>query len=342
MTQPLKPIKFGDLDVEKKSFELLSKLDSYGQIHFDALVDEFVQCFTTYCKKIVRLQEAGKKNAIGYINFSLLKTNLLIRKHELRIDAYDENWYLDRVECSGVYDVSQLYRWLDIFADHLEGTRRKYLGKLKFSQMQALIFDESDKYLIFVAELMRVAIKKAVKTAIYQKLKRHEVFVICIGEYQNTVDILYKEDLTVKDAKVFGRYLEKEKDRAKPLNYEICENLDLSKRDFSGINLMFSSFMGCDFTNTNLENSTLLMNNFKGATFKNTNLINSQLLDADFSDAMLENIDFKNAKLKHISFKNAKLINVKFNEALLVEQVNFDGVTLINTKIPQETAKLGT
>jgi len=330
------PTKFGDLDVDQKSFELLSKLDSYGQIHFDALVDEFIACFTTYCEKITKMQGTGKKNAIAFINFSLLRTNLLARKHELRIDAYDENWYLDRVECSGSYDVSQLFRWIDQFADNLEATRKKYMGKLKFSEMQKLIFEESNKYMIFVAELMRVAIKKATMTESFQQVKRHEVFVICIGGYQDRVDILYKEDSTVKDAKVVKRYLEKNKDQDDPFAYEICENLDLSKADFSGLNLMFSQFSGCDFTDVNLQDSTLLMNDFKSAIFRNTNFENSQLFDVDFSGSILEGVDFRGSKLKHVLFKGATLINVKFDEALFIEQLDFENATLQDTEIPEE------
>ena len=336
MNQQFERKMFGDLDVEQKSFELLSKLDSYGQIHFDKLVDEFVACFEGYCEKIASMQEAGKKGAIAFINFSVLRTNILARNHELRIDAYDENWYLDRGECSGVYDVSQLYRWLDVFADNLEATRKKYMGKLKYSKKQKLIFEESDKYLIFVAELMRVAIKKAVQTEAYHKTTRHEVFVICIGGYQDRVDILYKEDSSAKDAKVVRRYLEKEKTRDEPLVYEICEGLDLSKGDFTGLNLMFSSFAGCDFSDGSFKDSTLLMNDFTKATLCNTNLENSQIFDTDFSGSTLENVSFKGGKLKHVSFKDATLVNVDFEGVLLAEELNFENVTLKGTEIPVE------
>ncbi|MCL1989420.1 MAG: pentapeptide repeat-containing protein [Defluviitaleaceae bacterium] len=330
------PRMFGDLNVDQRSFELLSKLDAYGQLHFDTLVDEFVQSFTTYCEQIVHMQQAGHKQAIAFINFSVLKTNLLTRKHELRMDAYDENWYLDRVACTGTYDVSPFYRWLYTFADNLEATRKKYRGKLTFAQMQALIFEESHRYLIFVAELMRVAIKKVVKTAVFKQLNRHEVFVICIGEYQDRVDILYKEDSTVKDAKVVKRYLEKGKGQADPFTYEICENVDLSKGDFADLNILFSSFAGCDFTDTSFEATLLLMTSFKDATLKNTTLKKAQIFDGDFTGATLENVDFKDAKLKHVIFKNATLINVTFDDALLLTQLNFEGATLIDTDIPIE------
>ena len=334
MNQQLMPYKFGDLDINQKSYELLSKLDAYGQIHFDSLVENFVTYFAIYCEKIIKMQAAGKKAPIAFINFSVLRTNILVRKHELRIDAYDENWYLDRIECSGTYDVSVLYRWLDTFADNLEATRKKYQGRLKLSDMQALIFEESNKYLIFVAELIRSAMKKAIQAAVYQKVKRHEVFMVCIGGYQDQFDILYKEDSTEKDAKTVKRYLEKEKGREEPLTHEICEGLDLSKGDFTGLKLMFSTFTGCDFTDTNLKGSVLLMNDFRKTTLNKTNLENCELLDVDFSGATLENIDFKGAKLKQVSFENATLINVKFDNVLFAGELNFESAILKNTEIP--------
>ena len=46
------------------------------------------------CNKIRMMQQAGKKEKIAYIHFSVLRTNILLKKHEIRIDAFDENWYM--------------------------------------------------------------------------------------------------------------------------------------------------------------------------------------------------------------------------------------------------------
>jgi len=336
MNQTLKARKFGDLDITKKSSVLLSKLQAYGQIHFDKLIDEFVECFEDYCTKVVKMQEIGIKEPISFINFSVLRTNLLIKKHELRIDAYGEDWYLDRIECAGSYDVSKMYRWLDTFADSLEATRKKYMGNLKLEQMQEEIFHESQKYLIFVAEIMRIAIKKAIKTQSYQKMKRNDVFVICIGEYQDQVDILYKEDSTIKDGKAVKRYFEKDSKQNDLFTYEICRDLNLSEGNFTDINIMYSSFTKCDFTNANFKDSALFISDFKQSIFKDVSFENVQLLELDFTEATLENVSFKDAKLTNLIFKNATLINVDFEDALIISGLSFEDAALIETVIPKE------
>jgi len=328
--------EFGDLEITERSAQLLLELDAYVALNFDQLIADFVDCLTTYCQKIVKMQATGEKKAISFLNFSLLQTNLLRQKYELRIDAYDETWYLDRVACVGSYEVGKFYQGLTTFWQELVATHKKYLGKLKYSQLQSLFFEESYKYLIFVQELMRVAIKKAVESNIYQQVKRNDVFVICLGGYQDGVDVVYKEDRTIKNAKAVRRHLTAKNGQEARFSYEFCDHLDLSAGNFTRVSTAFSSFTGCDFTDASFEASAHVMTNFELATFKNTNFKNTKLFDLNFSGATLENLDFTGSRLKHLNFQGATLKNVNFEQALLISQLDFTGATLINTQIPKE------
>lgn len=331
--------KFRHVNVDQKSMALLSRLDTYVKQNFDDLAEQFVTCFEEYCRKIIIMQQKERKGRIGFIHLSVLRTSILAKRHQIRLDAYDEKWYLDRNECSGVYDVSAFYQGLDELADLLEQARQQSLGRITFAEVQSTLFEESNKYLLFVAELVRVAIKKAVETESFQQMKRAEQCMVCIGGYQDRVDVLYKEDRTVKDAKEVKRYLEANLQPA--YTYEICEQLDLSSGNFTDLKLMFSSFANCNFTDSSWKNSAILFSNFKQAIFKNTNLTETQIFDTDFSGAVFENVSFTGAKLKHVSFAGAKLVNVQFEGVLLVEQVQFDQAELIDTVIPQVLQERG-
>ena len=325
--------KFPFVNVDQKSIELLKKLDAYVQQNFDDLLDKFLLCFEQYCRQIAQMQETGKKGEIGFIHLSILKTNILAKRHQIRLDAYDKNWYLDRVECSGTYDVGAFYQGLDEFADALEKSRNSSVNRVKLSDVQHCVFEESNKYLLFVAELVRVALRNVSDLAWFQAMKRDEVFMICIGGYQDKVDILYKEDSSEKDAKVVKRHLQAKHQPA--YSHEICRSLDLSGGDYAGIHLLFSNFAECDFSGSQLQNSTILFGNFQQAVMKDVNLENTEIFDTDFSGALLENVSFHGAKLRQLSFAQAKLINVQFEGALYVQDLDFDGAELVNTLLPE-------
>ena len=181
--------KLGNVDIDRISFERLTKLDTYVKQHFDQLVDKFLVCFEQYCQKITMMQKDGKKGSIGFIHFSILRTNILAKRHKIRLDAYDENWYFDRGECNGEYDVDEFYHWLDEFADILEAARNNGFSQIKLVDVQEAIFEESNKYLLFVAEVIRMGMRRAIETESYLEMQRGEVFMVCIGGFQDKVDI---------------------------------------------------------------------------------------------------------------------------------------------------------
>ena len=187
------------------------ELDYYVKSHFEQLVEQFVDCFSEYCNKIYEMQRQGRKGAIAYIHFSVLQTNILLKKHEIRLDAYDENWFLDYVECSDSYHVGEFYSYLEQYGDLVEELRKKSNGKTSLAEAQRRVFAESKLYLFYIAELIRAGMRKVVQTEAYQRIERAPCFVVCIGGYLDRFDILYKEDNTIKDSKEVRSYLQSKK-----------------------------------------------------------------------------------------------------------------------------------
>ena len=330
-------LNFPGLDIDQKSAECISKLDAYIQRQFDALIDKFLDQFKQYCNKITWMQEAGQKGSVGFIHFSVLRTNILAARHKFRLDAYDSNWYMDRTECSGEYDVQEYYAYLDEFADALEVSRNVSKGGINLRDVQRVVFGESNKYLLLVAELIRVGLRQASEEQWFQAIKRHEVFVICIGEYQDKVDILYKEDTTAKDAKEVKRFLESKHQPA--YSHEICIDLDLTCGKYEDICLQFSTFDGSDLSDSRLKNGKIICSSFKRAVLKNVDFNRAQIFDADFSGAILEDVSFDKAQLNHVSFAGATLARVRFEGALWVQALDFNNAELIDTIIPEESKK---
>ncbi len=321
------------IDLERKSKELATSLDNYIKSHFEQLLDGFVDCFSGYCNKIYQMQQQGEKGAIAYIHFSVLRTNILLKKHEIRMDAYDESWYLDTVECSGSYPVGEIYTYLERYGDVVEELRSKAMGKVSLAEAQKKVFTESRLYLFFVAELIRVGLRKVVQQESYQRIKRASCFVVCIGDFMDRFDILYKEDSTVKDAKEVKRYLQSKQQTL--FSHAIYQGLDLSKGNYEELEFQYSSFEGCDFTQSSWNKSHLLFSNFRNTILKDANMERMKIFDTDFSGAVLENVSFVGAKLKHISFAGAKLLRVDFSKALLAEELDFQNARMVECVLPE-------
>ena len=315
-----------------KGSELFQQFENDMAINQGRWTKEFVLSMQNYFKKIIKMQQAGLKDAIGAINLSLLRTKLLSRDYHVRLDAYNDQWYLDRVECVSTYKVRHLYGRLDEFADLLEEIRKDSFISLSFGEINDRLLHESRRYFITVSEFLRAAIKEVVKTAEYKALKRESVFQIYFGEFQDAVMIIYKEDHEPKDSAQVKRHLES---KQAAYTYELCTQLDLSHGQFEGLNITHSSFKNCQFTMSNWQDSKLLFCSFHAAVFQYTSFNFVHMVQGDFSDAILEFVSFKGAKLQHVTFKNATLIHIDFSEALLLEAVDFENVTLIETVLPK-------
>lgn len=321
------------IDLQQKSRELAGRLDSYVKSHFEQLIDKFTGFFLEYCEKIYQMQQQEEKGAIAYIHFSVLRTNILLKKHEIRLDAYDENWYLDSVECSDSYPVGELYCYLEEYGNLVEKLRSNSLGKVSLAKAQERVFNESNLYLFYVAELIRVGMRNVIRTESYQKIKKAPCFMVCIGGFMDRFDILYKEDHTIKDSKEVKRRLQS-KERTL-FSYEICEKLDLSKGNFEDLEFQYSSFAGCDFTESSWNKSRLLFSNFQNTILKDTKMEKMKIFDTDFSGATLEHVSFAGAKLKHLSFAGATLSQVDFSKALLAEEINFQDARIVDCNLPE-------
>ncbi|MDR3288012.1 MAG: pentapeptide repeat-containing protein [Peptococcaceae bacterium] len=316
-------------EIEQKSRECLARLEEYLSLHTDALTDKFLRQFEQYCHKIASRQETGEKQPLSFIHLSVLRTNILARRHTIRLDAYDENWYADRAELSGEYDAAEFYTGLDAFADALHTAAKPY-GDLKPRQVQKAVFEESKKYLVVIAEFVRIALRKAAETEWFQRLNRNPLFAVCIGEFQDRCDIVYKEDTTVKDAGTVKRGLE---EKLPVYTHEICENLNLSHGQYDDIRLLYSNFSGCDFSGSSLKNAVILYSDFKGTRLRDVDLGKAQIIGADFSGALLENVNFKGALLKNVSFRGAKFSQVNLEEAILAEDLDLEQVVWEGTRV---------
>ncbi len=321
------------IDLERRGKELATELDGYTREHLEELIEKFVKCFSDYCNQIALMQKQGKKGDIAYIHFSVLRTNILLGKHELRVDAYDENWYLDSVECSYSYPVEEIYCYLGKYSDAVMDLWQKTQEINNLADAYRKVFDAGNIYLFYVAELIRMGMKRMHQSESFLAVNKAECFIVGIGGYMDRFDILYKEDHTIKDSKEVKRYLQSGQQSL--FSHEICKKLDLSGGNYEDLEFQYSSFVGCDFSKSSFSKSRFVFCNFRNSVLKDVKMNKVKIFDGDFSGARLENIDFSGAKLKCISFEAAELKNVNFANAILAEDITFKNAKMVDCVLPE-------
>ena len=180
--------------VDEISAELMWKVHNHlSDEKTDELVLQFIACFEAYCGKIAEMQKNGNKNAISYIHFSWLRTNIIDKSYRLRIDAYDDNWYADRTECSGEYDASEIFSFLDDFAKMVDIERRGYVYALSAADTKQIVMEESLKYNEIVTSLIQKALGQAVYTSAFKSVLRGGQFSILVGEFHDASVMVYRQ-----------------------------------------------------------------------------------------------------------------------------------------------------
>lgn len=323
----------GAINLQEASKALISRMDCAIRSGREQFMEKFTEHFCAYCDQIYQMQQEGTKGAIAYLHFSVLRTNILLRRHEVRMDAYDESWYMDTAECSAYYPVEEIYSYLEEYMDLVEALQKEAHGGISLAEAQKRIFVESRHHLFYLAQLIRFAMQRAILTEEYKRVKRAPVFVVCIGGFMDRFDILYKEDQTKKDSARIKRNLKSK--RQTLFSYEIYRGLDLSDGDFAGIEFQYSVFDESDLTGSCWRRASLLFSSCRETVFREADMEQIRIFDTDFSGAVFERVNFTGAKLKHVSFTGASLHGLDFSKALLMEEIDFTGARIEECILPE-------
>ena len=97
--------------VQAKVVEKILQAENYLLQYREELAAEFRESLRTICRKIKALQENGKLAQVGFINYALLRSALLEKKPQYRIDVYNKDWYFDRVNTMVPWSYGFLTNW---------------------------------------------------------------------------------------------------------------------------------------------------------------------------------------------------------------------------------------
>lgn len=326
--------------VKKLSLEKILKLEEYYQNNKEDLKKDFLKSFIGICKK------AQNKEEIGYITYSMLRTNLMENNKNYLIEVSDETWFLDENKCTGEYNGGFAFNILTELEEELKELVKPYL-EIKAFDVEALIRKEASKYNEYIISIARYALKDIETLEEFQSLNLSEEFEVRIGEFRDITEAVFKKDTREKDSLLIKELFE-ERDPDDNYSYEVYRNLNLKNGDYNDLDFRYSDFRESDLSKSIMRNCVLTGVDFRKCTLMKADFRDSYIYEADFENANLKGSNFSRATgykgllkgllkekwtmpgFEKVNFKNSNLENVKFKNADLIG-ADFQGANLKGT-----------
>ena len=97
-------------------------------------------------------------------------------------------------------------------------------------------------------------------------------------------------------------------------NNKICNFTDFSNISIPSAKAYSSSFLGCDFSNSNFTSFVCIKSTFKKSIFLETNLLDSDFRDCIFDDSDMRNVNLNVTHAIQCSFNNCNLNGAFFGK----------------------------
>ncbi|MFB6367940.1 hypothetical protein ACFCP7_28810, partial [Paenibacillus elgii] len=124
----------------------LPEIDERYRQEKELIEQGFLAAFEAVCRQAVKLQEKGRKGDIYYVYISFLRTSIMADTAEYRMDAYDENWFLDPEECASLWSADFIFAPLFRRMGELGETRKAYARKITSMDIEKIKLIEAYKY----------------------------------------------------------------------------------------------------------------------------------------------------------------------------------------------------
>lgn len=299
--------QFKENYVRKKSLEKIDQLDKYYEENKEHLKTGFIKSVRDFCSYVTKMQRWGEKSDIAYIIYTLCRTDIIEERYIYEIHAYDQYLYYDNSECIFEYDAIWLFEFFHQLKEDIQKEARKYMTMILPCDVQNIMLSELHKFNEYMIKLAKYSISEAISTSEYDKIRKHNVLEICIGEYRTKYELIHREDNRKKDSSEIKEWLEKKFDRE--YTYQTFKNLNLSNGDYDDLDLSYGNF-DSDFQKCTMRRCNLKYTNFHKSNLEYVNFEKSDLSFCCMKDANIKNTNFKWANLKGAIFSKEQQINL--------------------------------
>ncbi|MBD8498798.1 pentapeptide repeat-containing protein [Paenibacillus arenosi] len=281
---------FKERVMQPKLNDSLLALERYYEANKDKLVQDLLDSMYSLCQQVIVLQETETKADLGYITFSMLRTELIHGRAFYLVEATDENWFFDPNPCTIKADMGWAFESWFKLGEQLEWDMLAYQGTVIKPEVEQLMLEAAAHYHQYVIRLARYALRRIDALPQWSYVNRHTQFEVRVGEYLDQSECVLKLDESVKEESDVRLELEEvrsaDSDEA-PLGYQMLRGLNLSDGNYVQQDIRYSDFSGSHFSRSQMPICIAVGAHFRNCQMDGVNLYASLLNEADFSGASL-------------------------------------------------------
>lgn len=270
---------------EKKN-EALLQVNKYFFCHIEEISQSFRNSLKQACDRIRQMQQKGYQE-IEYLEFTMLRTRLLLHDTHFPIMVYGTDWYADINQFqAGDIDGGPIYSFYETMIEAVSKIVKKYQTKLPERCLEQCMCQTAEHFWNYV----EMACQWAVKGFSAEGLKVTENFKIRVCEYMGYGRVCWRYTPVMTDEQL-RKWFDKREG-------EVYKYRDYRGRNLSGLSFAGMNLSDCDFRDCNMENCDFQRADLTGAWFCGSNMKNADLTGAWLPGARFDRADLRKAVLE--------------------------------------------
>lgn len=305
--------------VEPERVRLMNELKNSLEKRSTELTAEYMNHFRYFIEQIVIAQQAGIKAEIAYIQYSILRTEVLNGAMNVLVEACDSSWLLDRNPVRAFYSAQWAYDCIEQMIDRLKKVAPSYQGAVTVVELEQIKLEQIllvNRYLIY---FIRECCCLLENIELLSDIKIELNFEIRVGEYLDTSECVFRLDRRERSIEEISRELE-ETNGVSGM-YTHFQGLDMSELECNDLDLRFSRF----------ENINLKMTDFQRCVIVGTRWLGCEMEGVNFSDSLLHGADFTGCSLQKAVFRD--VVGNIGNPTGLIEGPGYNAVNFTNSNL---------
>ena len=146
---------------------------------------EYLNACEGLFSKCLKQQEKGEKAAIRFVYFFYLKSAMLTGKHEIQINAYTNEGYMDSVETMELWYPAFIMDIYEKDMQELDAAAKKKILHYGYPQYMELREKCFPIYISFVGKYLMTEIQNVTALEAFQKMQKEDDFEIAFGGYMD-------------------------------------------------------------------------------------------------------------------------------------------------------------
>lgn len=141
----------------------------------------------------VRKQKDGAKGKICYLGICYCRSSVFTNIHEMKLDAYGEEIYLDEEECSLFWEPNFIFDFYKRDMQYFRTNIRKEIPRVRTWEIQQYGMGYWMNYIYILSEFLRQKLPEAMEQISMEGLQRDGKLKVFFGEYMGRSAVLYEE-----------------------------------------------------------------------------------------------------------------------------------------------------